>query len=95
MASPERPLPLHQVTLVLGILSILLAFARHLVSLALVVGLLACALGSFALWRAARSGHTYTAQSMRHARRGRVLAAIGVCISVVLWILWAQDRLPL
>ncbi|MBX2972618.1 MAG: hypothetical protein KF797_05910 [Flavobacteriales bacterium] len=81
------------VALTFGALSIPLAFAVHLVSLALVLGILAVAFG---LWGDRRqAGHLlrYTPQSIRRAKLGLRLGAIGTACALVMWVLWATNVL--
>lgn len=87
---PKR-LPLSTVTLVFGMLSVPLAFARHLCSLAFVLGVLAIA---FALWGKRRQGHPmrrHTAQSLRNSMLGLRAALVGTACAVVMWLLYATN----
>ncbi len=89
---PKR-LPLSTVTLVFGVLSVPLAFARHLCSLAFVLGVLAIA---FALWGRGRQGHPmrrYTAVSLRRSMMGFRAALVGTACAVVMWMLYATNAL--
>ncbi|MBL7955670.1 MAG: hypothetical protein JNJ91_11555 [Flavobacteriales bacterium] len=93
MKQEERNLPLSTVAMVFGGLSIPLAFAIHLVSLAFVLGVLALAFG---LWGdRTRSAHLlrYTQASVGRARKGWKMGAIGMGCSVVMWILWSSNAL--
>ena len=93
MKQVTKDLPLNLVTLVFGCLSIPLAFARHLVSLAFVVGVLAIL---FALWGKqmhARHFLRYTPASLRRSRLGYKLAVAGTLCAVIMWVLWAKNLL--
>lgn len=93
MKQEEIDLPLSMVALIFGGLSIPLAFARHLVSLALVLGLLALVFGAWGERKASRHLLRYTANSARRARYGTRLAAVGTLCSIVMWLLWATNTL--
>ena len=93
MEQQGKNLPLSTVAMVFGGLSIPLAFAVHLVSLAFVLAVLAV---SFSLW--GRRNHRfhllrYTAQSVRRSQLGLKLGTIGLVCSVVMWGLWATNTL--
>lgn len=93
MKQEAKDLPLSMVTLVFGSLSIPLAFARHLVSLAFVIGVLAIV---FALWgKKLHSRHflRYTPASLRRSRLGSRLGMGGTLCAVILWVLWARNVL--
>lgn len=87
-----RKLPLAQVTLVFGLLSIPLAFLRHLCSLAVVVGVLAIAFNGWARWML-RRGRGYSPQSLRRSYLGFKLALVGTGCALVMWVLWATNVL--
>jgi hypothetical protein len=93
MKQEERNLPLSLVCLIFGALSIPLAFARHLVSLALVLGILAIAFGLWGQRKNARQLLRYTATSAKRARRGLRLGLIGTACALVMWVLWASNFL--
>lgn len=93
MKQEEKDLPLSMVTLIFGALSVPLAFARHLVSLALVLGLLALAFGLWGERKQAGYLLRYTAKSIRRSRMGFKLAATGTACSLVMWLLWASNVL--
>lgn len=93
MKQEERNLPLSMVAQVFGALSIPLAFAVHLVSLALVLGVLAVAFGLWGDRRQARHLLGYTPRSVRYAKRGLRLGAIGTACALVMWVLWATNVL--
>lgn len=93
MKQEERPLPLSTVTLVFGALSIPLAFAGHLCSLAVVLGAYALAMGWWGRRRAERHLLRYTPASIKRARLGFQLAAVGTACAVVMWALWASNVL--
>jgi lysylphosphatidylglycerol synthetase-like protein (DUF2156 family) len=87
----ERNLPLSLVTMIFGILSIPLAFARHLVSLALVLALLSIAFGLFSRLRARK--RSYATSSLNRSRIGFLFGVIGAACSLVMWWLWASNIL--
>ena len=89
----QRDLPLGLVTLILGALSVPLAFAVHLVSLALVLGALAVVLGLWGRWMQGRHPQLFKETSLRRSRLGLRLGAIGLASSVVMLILWATNVL--
>ncbi|MCC7502883.1 MAG: hypothetical protein IT229_10160 [Flavobacteriales bacterium] len=89
---PKR-LPLSTVTLVFGVLSVLLAFARHLCSLAFVLGMLAL---GFALWGRSRQGHPlrrYTESSLKNSILGFRAALVGTLCAVIMWVLYATNTI--
>jgi hypothetical protein len=89
---PKR-LPLSTVTLVFGVLSVPLAFARHLCSLAVVLGVLALAFG---LWGRSRQGHPlrrFTERSLKHSVLGFRAAIVGTASAVVMWVLYATNTI--
>lgn len=87
----ERRLPLSQVTLVFGILSVVLAFVRHLCVPASIMGVLAIV---FHLWgRRKQLGGSYSAQSVKWSQLGFRLALAGTAASIVMWVLWATNAL--
>jgi hypothetical protein len=90
--SSQRDLPLSMVTLVFGVLSIPLAFLRHLCVPAAIMGLLALAFHAWGRWRAARGG-AYSAGSLRRSWWGGRLAAVGTICAMAMWILWWTDVL--
>lgn len=86
-----RQLPLNQVTLVFGILSIPLAFVRQLCVPALIMTLLAI---MFHVWgRRKQQGNAYSASSLKRSRLGFLLALGGGICSLGMWVLWATDVL--
>lgn len=89
--SAERHLPLSMITLVFGVLSILLAFAVHLVSLATVLALLAVTFGAWGRTRA--KGRSYSQMSLVRSRWGLRAGLIGLACSVAMWCLWAGNIL--
>ncbi len=93
MKQEEKNLPLSTVALIFGGLSIPLAFARHLVSLALVLGVLAIAFGYWGSGRSARHLLRYTASSSSRAKWGFKLGLIGTACALVIWVLWATNSL--
>lgn len=90
--APVR-LPLSIVTLIFGALSLPFAFARHLVSLAVVLGVLALAFGVWGRKRAARHLLRYTDTSIRHARTGQWMGLAGLVFALVMWVLWRTNIL--
>lgn len=93
MKQEERNLPFSTVALVFGAASIPLAFARHLCSLALVLGVYAMVLGFAGQRRATRHLLRYTAKSVQRAVRGARLGLIGTVCALVMWALWATNVL--
>ncbi len=93
MKHEEKNLPLSTVVLVFGGLSIPLAFARHLCSLAVVLGIYAMLFGFWGQRRAARHLLKYTASSVKRARVGTRLAMVGTACAIVMWVLWATNWL--
>ena len=93
MNSREQQLPLAQVTLVLGALSIPMAFAVHLVSLAVVLALLAVGFGAWGRIRARRHLLRYDRVSVRRALLGLRLGLVGMASAIVMWLLWATNIL--
>jgi len=89
----ERNLPLSMVTLIFGGLSIPLAFARHLVSLGMVLAVLSLIFGYWGKGKHARHVLRYTAISAKRAQIGFFLAAIGTGCALVMWALWATNML--
>ena len=93
MKQEEKNLPLSMVTLIFGGGSIALAFARHLVSLSLVLAILALVFGAWGERKQARHLLRYTSVSVRRARIGFKLALVGALFSLVMWVLWASNVL--
>lgn len=93
MEQKEKNLPLSTVALAFGILSIPLAFAAHLCSLALVLGVLAMIFGGLGTRNARRHLLRYTAKSERRARRGLRSGMVGTTCAVIMWVLWATNTL--
>lgn len=89
--STEKHLPLSMVTLVFGVLSVLLAFVVHLVSLAVVLALLAIAFGTWGRFRAKARG--YSAASVNRSRWGLMAGFAGLACSILMWWLWASNIL--
>ncbi|MEO8734459.1 MAG: hypothetical protein ABI373_09015 [Flavobacteriales bacterium] len=87
----QRDLPLSMVTLVFGILSIPLAFARQLCVPALIMGLLAI---GFYLWgRRKQKVGGYSSGSLKRSSLGFKLALVGSACSLMMWVLWATNSL--
>lgn len=93
MKQVELNLPLSLVSLVFGGLSIPLAFARHLVSLALILGVLALVFGYWGRRRNGRHVLKYTAKSVKRAQLGFKIGLVGTICSVIMWVLWASNVL--
>lgn len=85
-------LPLSQVTLVFGALSIPLAFARQLCVPAAIMAMLAIV---FYAWgsRMLKQGKGYTPQSLRHSSLGFKLALAGGLLAITMWMLWSTNIL--
>ena len=93
MKQEEKNLPLSLVSLIFGGLSIPLAYARHLVSLALVLAVLAVAFGYWGQQRNSKHVLMFTAKSVKRARLGLNLGLVGTLSAVVMWALWASNVL--
>ncbi|MFN3876144.1 MAG: hypothetical protein ACK4L7_09570 [Flavobacteriales bacterium] len=93
MKSQDEPLPLSTAALAFGALSVPLAFAGHLCSLALVLGLYAAGLGYWGQRRAARHLLRYSPTSVRRARLASRLGLAGASLALLMWILWASGVL--
>lgn len=93
MKQEEKDLPLSMVTMIFGGLSIPLAFARHLLSLAFVLGVLALAFGFWGDRKQEKHMLRYTAASIKRAKLGFKLAIVGTACSLVMWVLWASNAL--
>ncbi|TXI77300.1 MAG: hypothetical protein E6Q44_13855 [Flavobacteriales bacterium] len=93
MKQEEKNLPLSQVSLVFGGLSIALAFVRHLVSLALVLSVLSLAFGLWGQRKQARHLLRYTKASVQRGGLGVKLGAVGLLCSLMMWGLWASNAL--
>ena len=94
MEGTPRNLPFSMAALVMGGLSIPLAFARHLVSLALVLAVLALVLTAWGRWRVRRAPQRFDPASTRRARWAGRLALVGLLVSATIWALWAAQVLP-
>jgi len=87
----ERRLPLSQVTLVFGILSIVFAFVRHLCVPATIMGVLAIV---FHFWgRREQREQAYSVQSVKWSLLGFRLALVGTAAGLAMWVLWATNVL--
>jgi len=93
MKQEEQNLPLSLVSLIFGAMSIPLAFARHLVSLALVLAVLAVAFGYWGQQRNSKHVLKYTAPSVKRARLALKLGLAGTLCAAVMWVLWASNVL--
>ena len=87
-----RKLPLSQVTLAFGALSIPLAFARHLCVPATIMALLAITFNLWGRWMLKR-GKGYSPQSLRRSTLGFKLAVAGAACGITMWVLWATNVL--
>lgn len=88
----SRRLPLSVVTLVFGVLSVPLAFVRHLCVPATIMALLAIAFHAWGNWMIAR-GKGYSAKSIRHSAFGFKLAMGGAACGILMWVLWGTGFL--
>lgn len=88
-----RTLPGSTAALVLGVLSIPLSFAGHLVTLAAVMAFVALVTALLVRTRAGRSPESYTEASVRRAGWGMRAAAVGLCCAGLLWWLWRSGHL--
>ena len=86
-----RSLPLSMVTLVFGVLSIPLAFARQLCVPALIMGVLA--IGFYMVGRRLQSQKEYRPNSIRRSKLGFWLALVGSVCALLMWVLWATGVL--
>lgn len=93
MKQEERNLPLSMVCFIFGVLSIPLAFAGHLVSLAVILGVLAASFGFWGKRKADKHILRYTAVSVKRAQRGFRFGLIGTACAIVMWVLWATNVL--
>lgn len=87
----ERPLPLSMVTLVFGVLSIPLAFARQLCVPALIMGVLAVVF--HLVGRSMQRNKVYATESIKRSAWGFKLALAGSACAVAMWVLWATGAL--
>ncbi len=93
MKQEEVHLPFSTVVLVFGAMSIPLAFAAHLCSLAVVLSVYAIGFGLWCQRRARRHLLRYTAKSTSRARLGMRLGMIGGACGTLMWVLWASNVL--
>ncbi len=89
--STDRKLPLATATLVLGVLSIPLAFMRQLCVPALIMAVLAIVL--HALGRALQRRGSYSMASLRRSLWGMRLALAGGACALAMWLLWLSGLL--
>ncbi|MGB3869735.1 MAG: hypothetical protein WBG34_08890 [Flavobacteriales bacterium] len=87
----QRSLPLSMVTLVFGVLSIPLAFARQLCVPALIMGVLAILF--HLLGRGMQRRMKYPADSINRSKWGFRLALVGSVCALVMWVLWGTGVL--
>ncbi|HQV37928.1 MAG: hypothetical protein IPO60_09165 [Flavobacteriales bacterium] len=88
----QRILPLSLVTLVFGVLSIPLAFARQLCAPALIMGVLAIAF--YLVGRSKQRKMEYSPGSIKRSSLGFKLALVGSACALAMWVLWATGALP-
>lgn len=89
----NAPVPGSMASLVLGVLSIPLAFMGHLVSLAVVCAVLALLTGFVARGLARRSPDRYAPASPRRALWGIRAGAVGMSCACIMWWAWASGTL--
>ncbi len=89
----QRPIPLNIVTLIFGVLSIPLAFLRHLCSLAVVLSFLAIAFALWGKWYSGKRPDRFSTTSLKRMRIGGYAGTIGLLAGIVMWILWATNYL--
>ena len=87
----QRHLPLAQVTLVFGMLSVPLAFARQLCVPAAIMGVLAIAFHFWGRSPARRAGRS--AASVKWSTLGFRAALVGTACALTMWVLWATNVL--
>ena len=87
----QRALPLSMVTLVFGVLSIPLAFARQLCAPALIMGVLAIAF--HLAGRSMQRKKAYSPGSIKRSAWGFKLALAGSVCALAMWVLWATGVL--
>ena len=88
-----RGSPLSRVALIFGMFSMPLAFARHLVSLALVLAVLAIVLGSWGRWKDQRSVGEHGQRGAHRALWAVRAGSVGLLCAVLMWYLWASNVL--
>ncbi len=93
MKQPEKKLPLSTAALVMGALSVPLAFAWHLCSLAVVLGVYATVAGLWGRRRATKHLLIYSATSQSYALWGMRLGLLGLVLASIMWLLWATNWL--
>ncbi len=89
--SASRAIPFATTLLVMGILSIPLAFLRHLVSLAVVLSVLALVLRGIAWFLLRRKKGPFAGRNA--ARWGTRAALVGLACAVMMWWLYASGIL--
>ena len=87
----QRSLPLSMVTLVFGVLSITLAFARQLCAPALIMCVLAIAF--HLVGRSMQRKKVYSPGSIKRSTLGSKLALVGSVCALTMWVLWATGTL--
>ncbi len=89
--SAARKLPLATAALVLGLLSIPLAFMRQLCVPALIMALLAIAI--HLVGRALQRRNSYSLASIRRSLWGMRAAVVGGACAMAMWLLWISGAL--
>lgn len=79
------------VTLVFGVLSIPLAFARQLCAPALIMGVLAIVF--YMMGRRIQRKNAYSPDSIKRSALGSKLALVGSVCALAMWVLWATGAL--
>lgn len=87
----QRSLPLSMVTLVFGVLSIPLAFARQLCAPALIMGMLA--IGFYLVGRSMQRKKVHSPVSIKRSALGFKLALVGSVCALAMWVLWGTGAL--
>ncbi len=87
----QRRLPLSQVTLAFGALSIPLAFARQLCVPATIMGVLAIGFHFWGRWK--QKKNSYSTKSVKWSKLGFRLALLGTACALAMWVLWATNVL--
>jgi hypothetical protein len=91
--NPGQNPPLRITALVFAVLSVPLAFAYHLVSLALVLAMLAITFAALGLLMAKGRPGRYAASGIRQATWALWVGIVGALCSLVMWGLWASNTL--
>jgi hypothetical protein len=91
--SVGQPPSLVIVTLLFGILSIPLAFLRHLCTLSVILGTLALLFAIHGQWQCRRTPARCGRWHQQAFRWGGIAAAVGTTSAIVMWMLWAGNSL--